>query len=161
FVGAARICFHFVKFLGVSFILATIFVALVTGLFSPGGSMARVIHLKPGWLQEDDGFVEFWFGNFGVLPLCTAALVLLIFWKIEFRLASLERKRWFVSRFRFRLIKRDWRDNSVRTAAAFVIPAIFLFLLACIVMFAPWEGDNTNIMVCAYLALLPFPRLFV
>jgi hypothetical protein len=118
--------------------------------------MAHVVHLKPGWLQEDDGFVEFWFGNFGVLPLCTAALVLLIFWKIEFRLASPERKRWSVSRFRFRLIKRDWRDNSVRTAAAFVIPAIFLFLLACIVMFAPWEWDNTKIMVWSYLALLPF-----
>ena len=155
-IGPRSIRLHVAKLLGVSFIPATIFVALITGLFFPGGSMARVIHLKPGWLQEDDGFVEFWFGNFGVLPLCSAALVLLIFWKIEFRLASPERKRWSVSRFRFRLIKRDWRDNSVRTAAAFVIPAIFLFLLACIVMFAPWEWDNTKIMVWSYLALLPF-----
>ena len=155
-IGPRSIRLHVAKLLGVSFIPATIFVALITGLFFPGGSMARVIHLKPGWLQEDDGFVEFWFGNFGVLPLCTAALVLLIFWKIEFRLASPQRKRWSVSRFRFRLIKRDWRDNSVRTAAAFVIPAIFLFLLACIVMFAPWEWDNTKIMVWSYLALLPF-----
>jgi hypothetical protein len=155
-IGPRSIRLHVAKLLGVSLIPATIFVALITGLFFPGGSMARVIHLKPGWLQEDDGFVEFWFGNFGVLPLCTAALVLLIFWKIEFRLASPERKRWSVSRFRFRLIKRDWHDNSVRTAAAFVIPAIFLFLLACIVMFAPWEWDNTKIMVWSYLALLPF-----
>jgi hypothetical protein len=155
-IGRRSIRLHVAKLLGVSLIPATIFVALITGLFFPGGSMARVIHLKPGWLQEDDGFVEFWFGNFGVLPLCTAALVLLIFWKIEFRLASPERKRWSVSRFRFRLIKRDWRDNSVRTAAAFVIPAIFLFLLACIVMFAPWEWDNTKMMVWSYLALLPF-----
>ena len=154
-IGPRSIRLHVAKLLGVSFIPATIFVALITGLFSPG-SMANVIHLKPGWLQEDDGFVEFWFGNFGVLPLCTVALVLLIFWKIEFRLASPERKRWSVSRFRFRLIKRDWRDNSIRTAAAFVIPAIFLFLLACIVMFAPWEWDNTKIMVWSYLALLPF-----
>ena len=154
-IGPRSIRLHAARLLGVSFIPATIFVALITGLFSPG-SMAHVIHLKPGWLQEDDGFVEFWFGNFGVLPLCTLALVLLIFWKIEFRLASPERKRWSVSRFRFRLIKRDWRDNSIRTAAAFVIPAIFLFLLACIVMFAPWEWDNTKIMVWSYLALLPF-----
>jgi len=160
-IGPRSIRLHVAKLLGVSFIPATIFVALITGLFFPGGSMARVIHLKPGWLQEDDGFVEFWFGNFGVLPLCTAALVLLIFWKIEFRLASPQRKRWSVSRFRFRLIKRDWRDNSVRTAAAFVIPAIFLFLLACIVMFAPWEWDNTKIMVWSYLAVLPFLWLYV
>jgi len=160
-IGPRSIRLHVAKLLGVSFIPATIFVALVTGLFFPGGSMARVIHLKPGWLQEDDSFVEFWFGNFGVLPLCTAALVLLIFWKIEFRLASPERKRWSVSRFRFRLIKRDWRDNGVRTAAAFVIPAIFLFLLACIVMFAPWEWDNTKIMAWSYLAVLPFLWLYV
>jgi hypothetical protein len=154
-IGPRSIRLHVAKLLGVSFIPATIFVALITGLFSPG-SMAHVIHLKPGWLQEDDGFVEFWFGNFGVLPLCTAALILLIFWKIEFRLASPEGKRWSASRFRFRLIKRDWRDNNVRTEAAFVIPAIVLFLLACIVMFAPWEWDNTKIMVWSYLALLPF-----
>ncbi len=78
---------HAAKLLAFPFIPATIFVALTTGLFSRG-STAHVIHLKPGWLQEDDGFVEFWFGNFGILPLCTAALVLLIFWKIEFRPGS-------------------------------------------------------------------------
>jgi hypothetical protein len=155
-IGSPGIRLHLIKLIGISFIPATIFVALITGLFSPEQSMARVIHLKPGWLQEDDSFVEFWFGNFGVLPLCTAALVLLIFWKIEFRLASPEGKRWSVSRLRFRLTKRDWRDNNVRSVAAFVVPAIVFFLIACIVMFAPWEWDNTKIMVWSYLTLLPF-----
>jgi len=155
-IGSRGIRHHVLKLVGISFIPATIFVALVTGLFSPGESMAHVIHLQPGWLQADDGFVEFWFGNFGVLPLCTAALVLLIFWKIEFRHASPEGKRWPLSWLRVRLIKRDWRDKNVRTAAAFTIPAIALFLLACVVMFAPWEWDNTKIMIWSYLTVLPF-----
>ena len=155
-VGPPGIRLHVAKLVGVSFIPATIFVALVTGLFSPGGSMAHVIHLHPGWLQADDGFVEFWFGNFGVLPLCTAALVLLIFWKIEVRPASPDGMRWHLAKLRFRFIKRDWRENEVRTAPAFTIPAMGLFLLACIVMFAPWEWDNTKMMVWSYLAVLPF-----
>jgi uncharacterized membrane protein YbaN (DUF454 family) len=155
-VGPPGIRLHVAKLVGVSFIPATIFVALVTGLFCPGGSMAHVIHLQPGWLQADDGFVEFWFGNFGVLPLCTAALLLLLFWKIEFRRASPEGKRWHLAKLRFRFIKRDWRENEVRTAPAFTIPAIALFLLACIVMFAPWEWDNTKMMVWSYFVVLPF-----
>ena len=46
-IGPRSIRLHVTRLLGVSFIPATIFVALITGLFSPG-SMAHVIHLKPG-----------------------------------------------------------------------------------------------------------------
>src|SRR5262245_62436084 len=41
-IGPRSIRLHVAKLLGVSFIPATIFVALITGLFFPGGSMARV-----------------------------------------------------------------------------------------------------------------------
>lgn len=155
-IGSPGIRLHVAKLIGVSFIPATIFVALITGLFSRGESMAHIIHLQPGWLQDDDGFVEFWFGNFGVLPLCTVALVLRVFWKIEFSRASPEGRGWPLARLRVRFIKCDWRDKDIQNATAFVIPAIALFLLACIVMFAPWEWDNTKIMIWSYLTLLPF-----
>src|SRR5205085_12615091 len=35
-------------------------------------------------------------------------------------------------------------------------PALFIFLICCFVKFAPWEWDNTKLMVWSYLALLPF-----
>jgi hypothetical protein len=145
-----------VKLLGCSLVPATIFFALITGLFSRNGSMAHIIHLLPAWLQDDDGFFEFWFGNFGILPLCVLALVLQTFWRIEWRRPSSEHKWWQFWKFRVDFAKRDWRQIEVRTTAAFVIPAIALFLVACIVMFAPWEWDNTKIMIWSYLAIFPF-----
>jgi hypothetical protein len=118
--------------------------------------MAHVIHFRAGWLQDDDGFFEFWFGNFGVLPLCVLALVFLTLWRIDCHRAILQGKWWYFWRYRCRLAKRDWLQDNVRMTVAFVIPAVGLFLLACFVMFAPWEWDNTKIMIWSYLALLPF-----
>ena len=155
-IGSPGIRLHVAKLFGCSFIPAMVFFVLITGLFSQSGSMAHIIHFRAGWLQDDDGFFEFWFGNFGVLPVCVVALVFLIFWRIDFHRASEKGRWWCVWRFRVGLAKRDWRQNEVRMTAAFVIPAIALFLLACFVMFAPWEWDNTKIMVWSYLALLPF-----
>src|SRR5207245_1470513 len=43
-----------------------------------------------------------------------------------------------------------------RTARAFVFPAALIFLIACVVMFAPWDWDNTKIMIWSYLVVLPF-----
>jgi hypothetical protein len=37
-----------------------------------------------------------------------------------------------------------------------VFPALGIFLLCCFVKFAPWEWDNTKLMVWSYLAILPF-----
>ena len=47
---------------------ATACVSLVTGLFQRGQSAASVLHLKPGWMQEDQEFFQYWFTNFGILP---------------------------------------------------------------------------------------------
>jgi hypothetical protein len=155
-IGSPGIRLHVTKLFGCSLLPATIFFALITGLLSRAGSMAHIIHFKPGWLQDDDGFFEFWFGNFGVLPLCVLALIFLTFWRIDFHRAPSQGEWWRIWKYRFGLAKRDWLQNNIRMTAAFVIPAIALFLLACFVMFATWEWDNTKIMIWSYLALLPF-----
>jgi hypothetical protein len=110
---------------------ASVCVSLVTGLFQRGQSMARVVHLKPGWMQEDQGFFPFWFTNFGILPVLALALLV-----------------WIVIRYR--------EDKGAQNGFAFVFPSLFVFGVACVVMFAPWEWDNMKIMIWAYLGILPF-----
>ncbi|MGV3531721.1 MAG: hypothetical protein ACO1QR_05075, partial [Chthoniobacteraceae bacterium] len=39
---------------------------------------------------------------------------------------------------------------------AAVFPALALFLLCCFVRFAPWEWDNTKLMLWSYVVVLPF-----
>jgi hypothetical protein len=102
-----------------------------------------VLGWKPGWMWDDAPWVEwcaahlsgdprlnaaalFWPMNFGVLPVLVAALC----WQA-------------------------WRVGD-RAARAFVFPAVAIFLLCCFVKFAPWEWDNTKLMVWSYLAVLPF-----
>ena len=109
---------------------ATVSVSLVTGLFQRG-SAASVVHLKPGWMQEDQPFFWYWFMNFGILPVLALALLV-----------------WAVMRYR--------KSPAAQNAFAFVFPSLFVFGVACVVMFAPWEWDNTKIMIWAYFAILPF-----
>ena len=55
------------------------------------------------------------------------------------------------------LLLRLSRDEHTLTwPAAFVLPALYLFFLGCNVKFAPWEWDNTKILIWAYLIVLPF-----
>ena len=110
---------------------ATICVSLVTGLFQHGQSAASVVHLKPGWMQDQHGFLSYWFTNFGILPVLAAGLLI---WA-GFRLRG---------------------GNASHRAFAFVYPCIGVFGIACVVMFAPWEWDNMKIMIWAYLGILPF-----
>ena len=35
------------------------------------------------------------------------------------------------------------------------VPAVLFFLVTCFVMFAPWEWDNTKLMIWCYLAVMP------
>jgi len=83
-----------------------------------------MIGWKPGWMQEDEPFLSFWIGNFGILPFLIAGL----------------------------LIAAARRD---RTLALLTVPPTALFLLCCFVRFAPWEWDNTKLMLWSYLMLLP------
>lgn len=89
-------------------------------------SGASVVGLHPGWMQGSQNFFVFWFNNFGALPLLIIALVV--------------------------VLKRDRRNVW---PAVIVFPALGVFLLCCVVRFAPWEWDNTKLMIWCYLAVLP------
>ncbi|MGC3991164.1 MAG: hypothetical protein QM796_16090 [Chthoniobacteraceae bacterium] len=110
------------RFIAASFLPATVLVVLVTA----GFQSHSMIHLKIGWMQDQDNFFHFWIRNFGVLPLFVFLLVGLA------------------------IYKRD------RAALAFVVPAVTLFLICCFVAFAQWEWDNTKLMIWSYLIVLPF-----
>ncbi len=120
------------KLLACSFVPATIFVMFVTGLFHhDSASPNRIIHFTPGWMQGTENPFRFWSVNFGLLPLFVAVLIYLG-------------------------LKNYKSDVRAQSAMAFVIPAIAIFLCACFVMLAPWEWDNTKIMIWSYLTVLPF-----
>ncbi len=119
---------------------ATVLVLLVTGMLRG----ASVLGFKAGWMWDDEPFLEwcaahfgeparlyaaalFWPMNFGVLPVLIAMLCVVL-----------------------------WRKRHGVWPAAIVFPALGAFMLCCFVKFAPWEWDNTKIMVWSYLAVLPF-----
>jgi hypothetical protein len=123
-----------------AFLPASALVCLITGNFH-GPS---VLGWLPGWMQHDPVFLEacrrhlgttmalvtfpvFWILNFGVLPIFVALLVV-------------------------RLVK----NPRLVWGRAVVFPALGAFLLCCFVKFAPWEWDNTKLMIWSYLAVLPF-----
>ena len=106
-----------------AFIPATILVLLVTNFFT-GSS---VLGWKPGWMRDGEGFFEFWFLNFGFLPVFVAALA----WNF-------------------------WRRVDRRRPGVLVFTGLGVFLLCCFVKFAPWEWDNTKLMLWSYLVVLPF-----
>jgi hypothetical protein len=135
--GTQRVRNKCLEVIAYSFIPASILVALVTGLFNQGaGHPGSLVHITPGWMQERDGFFHFWFLNFGLLPLFTLALLVCI-------------------------LTRYQRDIVARNAADFIFPSVAMFLVTCNVMFAPWEWDNTKLMIWSYLVILPSVWLIV
>jgi hypothetical protein len=101
-------------------------------LSSPGESTGST---RPWWSASTSppwkpffliSWPVFWLLNFGILPFLVALLAY-----------------------------RAWSERS-GTTRAFVYPALGIFLLCCLVKFAPWEWDNTKVMVWSYLVVLPF-----
>jgi hypothetical protein len=90
-----------------------------------GFTGASMLGWKPGWMQGNEGFFVFWLRNFGVLPLLIGALI-------------------------FTIVRRRRCDTATLT-----YPALAVFLLCCFVKFAPWEWDNTKLMLWSYLVVLP------
>ena len=139
--------FHFHTFLFLSIVLAAAFVTIpetrrslaifVGAAFIPATVLvllvtgffkgASILGWKPGWMQDDENFFVFWFVNFGFLPVFVAALV----WKLS-------------------------RPSHRRWPGTLVFTALGVFLLCCFVKFAPWEWDNTKLMLWSYLVVLPF-----
>jgi hypothetical protein len=125
FVALPPARLRLLKTVAFAFLPATALVYLVTGGFS-GASM---LGLMPGWMQDSPGYshpVTFWLLNFGVLPMFVGWLVVKIICAEE--------------------------QNS---GALLVFPAVTVFLICCIVKFAPWEWDNTKLMLWSYLMILP------
>src|SRR4029434_5126104 len=73
------------------------------------------------------GFVQFWLLNFGVLPFFVAGLI----WPL-------------------------WSERMRLWPGSLVFTGVGIFLLCCFVKFAPWEWDNTKLMLWSYLVVLPF-----
>jgi hypothetical protein len=118
---------------------ATFLVWLITDHFQA----SSVLSWKIGWVQPEASgnefarpFFEFWFVNFGLTLLL--AFLLLGLWTWGFWKSG--------PKFPFR----------VPTTLAFLIPAAAIFALACSVKFAPWEWDNTKLMIWSYFMILPF-----
>jgi len=114
-----------------SILPGTVCVALVTGLFQRGQSATSMLHLKPGWMQDDHPFFQYWFMNFGILPIVVLALLV-----------------WTIALYR--------ESQKAQNSFAFVFPCLSVFGVACVVMFAPWEWDNMKLMIWAYMGILPF-----
>lgn len=87
---------------------------------------ASLISRHLGWMQGDSNFFVFWLTNFGIsLPLAIGLIIVLI-----------------------------WRRGPA-SAIALVAPAAIVFLACCVWKFAPWEWDNTKLMLWSWLAVLP------
>ena len=85
------------------------------------------LRFEPGWMQGDGG-LWFWLWNFGIfLPLVLAGAIA--------------------------IFQRGGADVTARVFyGTSVATLLFCFLFAV----APWEWDNTKLMIWAYLALMPF-----
>ena len=143
------------KLVACSLIPATALIALLTGFFKSGSvihfvgrnspdpkswdwdwgeqpqfaSWSQSLHLPP-FAASTLGHTANWIVNFGALPFFVLVLVY--------------------------AIVHNRREPASGRAGAFVFPAVLMFLISYFVMFAPWDWDNTKLMLWCYLAVLPF-----
>ncbi len=122
-----------------AFVPATILVWFVTGGMHGG----HMIGWKIGWMWDDDAFVKWCAEHFREPAIKRAAA---LFWPLNFGALPI-----FVGALLVAIIR-----GKDRWSAAVVFPALFVFVLCCFVKFAPWEWDNTKLMIWSYLAILPF-----
>ncbi len=98
---------------------------------------ANTIHWHPGWMRKPgQDFVGYWIVNFGLSLLLAAWLWARLVWR------------------RARALQAG--HPTTDAAEAFVIPAGIAFLACTVISFAPWEWDNTKLMIWSYLIVLPF-----
>jgi hypothetical protein len=116
-----------------AFVPATLLTLLVTGSFFGHDTVAKDL----GWTWEAPdaehpdrpGFLLYIFKNFGLLP------VLLVWLVVE-----LVRKRSIA---------------EARTSLHIAIPALTMLIACFVLRFAPWDWDNSKLIMLAYVALLP------
>ena len=127
-------------FVGAALVPASALVLLVTGMLRG----ASVLGWKAGWMWDDAAFLEWCAAHFGEPSHMPAAV---LFWPMNFGVLPV---------LVVLLCVVLWREKRAVWPAAVVFPALGAFVLCCFVKFAPWEWDNTKIMVWSYLAVLPF-----
>lgn len=118
-----------------AFIPATFFVYLITDNFHANS----VFQWHLGWTQNVGEFAMpfpvFWLVNFGLsLPLAVALVILM------------GRTEWLQYRS---------RRSRISLESAYLAAAVLIFLIVCTVKTAPWEWDNTKILIWAYFITLP------
>jgi hypothetical protein len=120
---------------GSAFLPATALTLLVTGMLRG----ASVLGWKAGWMWDDEAWVRWCAAHLPGDPPTVAAL---LFWPMNFGVLPV-----FVALL-------CWRARGA--ARAFVWPGVAMFAVCCFVKFAPWEWDNTKLMLWSYVAVLPF-----
>ncbi len=92
------------------------------------GKTTTEIRLLPGWLAnvKHENWLVYWFKNWGLTPYL-AAVGLALAWR-----------------------KRDWRSTTL------LGPFILLFILANLLVFQPWDWDNTKLFAWSSLGISGF-----
>ncbi len=128
------------RLVGMAFVPASALVFLVTGNLSG----PALLGWMPGWMQSDPDWGTYSRETLGISsPLLSAPL----FWLVNFG---------FLPFFVAALVSRVAVVPEHQWTRAAVFPALGIFLLCCLVRFAPWEWDNTKLMLWSYLIVLPF-----
>jgi hypothetical protein len=116
-----------------AFLPAAFFGWLITDRFHA----ASVLKWQPGWTQNNGEFAMpffwFWLINFGIfLPLAFGLVIL--------------------------VAQQEWNKGGsfpLSTDALFLAAAAIIFMITCLFKTAPWEWDNTKILIWAYFIALP------
>lgn len=118
---------HLLRLVLLSFVPATLLVYWVTGF-----AKTAAIAWKPGWMTPpDQPSWWFWLNNFGLfLPLTFALLIYLC------------------------VPGNSIQKEQKRLLRLFCFPAAIVFLACAFIRFAPWEWDNTKLLIWSYLVLM-------
>lgn len=138
-----------------SVIPASLLIWYLTGGFKNGSVIHWVwgTHANPkswDWFYDDQPQFATWAGSLHTTPMIASALGHGANWIVNYGALPF---------FVITLIYAIWvmgNEPANGRARAFVLPASLMFLISCFVMFAPWDWDNTKIMIWCYLAVLPF-----
>lgn len=109
------------------FLVPIILVALPQFLWLTAGiDGSKFLRFQFGWVKGEDSFIWFWLKNLGLfIPLLAAAF--------------------FVARQRTRRL--DWREFALSSAV--------VFILANLIIFQPWDWDNSKLLVYWLLVSVP------
>lgn len=142
----------------VALLPATFFMWTVGDHFRAGS----ILKFAPGWVQNNGDFkmpfFEFWLVNFGAWVPPVLALLVLVGYRTWKSIAAEEEdaKRSSIAAKLRHSVVVGLSVIRQSAAAVFLTAATLLFLLTYFVKTAPWEWDNTKILVWAYFLVLPF-----